>query len=483
MPKQNLILFFEEKNDISSKLVRLYMNRCVIAEDDQSEISGIYLLSKRDRNAEMIEFYCENGQFHWLNPTDKDLGIMQKSFDKFKNDRSLFELSASKIIGSETARQREQDWFRECLKGVQEHDELENQSDKNSGLSYPESFKLQSTQWENQYINHLVIGTSFYINRSIPLQRLCKQILRNCFLEAAFTVNHKKGSERNDICFALKSIESSTIVTVLRGYSAIFLTKEQVRTIYATLKTDELEDFYNLIMTTTEPFSNDEFQTFDSCKLLTVSELRDYENNRNQINSRIRSATATDVEYKYAKCERHSFSIAKIPSPTNSLDDKEYFLSYDEHNGEINSSMIRACVNKFVIDEVDQIEVTGYNYGPPTQITFCLKDYSLFSKLKEFLVRKIVQNRILEWIRKKHQNLQKFHEFRHIMSKEQMSEQISVEEIESMEEIRRMPEFESYPWWIFRSLAMNIQISEVDCVEIGSKDKQFEAFQDLKVLH
>ena len=137
MPKQNLILFFEEKNDISSKLVRLYMNRCVIAEDDQSEISGIYLLSKRDRNAEMIEFYCENGQFHWLNPTDKDLGIMQKSFDKFENDRSLFELSASKIIGSETARQREQDWFRECLKGVQEHDELENQSDKNSGLSYP----------------------------------------------------------------------------------------------------------------------------------------------------------------------------------------------------------------------------------------------------------------------------------------------------------------------------------------------------------
>ena len=471
MPKQNLFLFFEEKNDISSELVRLYMNRCVIAEDDQSEISGIYLLSKRDINAQMTEFYRENGHFHngiWRHQTDKDLGIMQKSFDKFENHRSLFEKTASTIIGSETERLREQDWFREWLKEIQEHDELESQSDKNSCLSYPESFKLKSVQFENQYINHLVIGTSFYINRSTPLQKLCKRFLQNCFLEAAFTVNHKTDHERNDICYALKSIESSTIVTVLRGYSVNFLTKEQERTMYATFKTDELEDFYKFIMTTTEPFSNEEFKTFDSCKLLTVSEL---------------PATATDVEYKYAQCERYSFSIANMSSQTNSLDDKEYFLSYDEYNGEINSTMILACVNKFVIDEVDQIEVTGYNYGPPTQITFCLKDYSLFSKLKEFLVRKIVQNRILEWIRKKHQNLQKFHEFRHIMSKEQMSEQISVEEIESMEEIRRMPEFESYPWWIFRSLAMNIQISEVDCVEIGSKDKQFEAFQDLKVLH
>ena len=104
MTKQNLILFFEEKNDvldISSKLVRLYMNRCLISEDDQSEISEIYLLSKRDKNAQMIEFYCENGQFHLLNPMDKDLGIMQKSMDKFKSDRTVFEQSASKIIESE----------------------------------------------------------------------------------------------------------------------------------------------------------------------------------------------------------------------------------------------------------------------------------------------------------------------------------------------------------------------------------------------
>ena len=43
--KQNIIIFYEENNDekdISSKLVRLYMNRFLIGEDDQSELSGVY---------------------------------------------------------------------------------------------------------------------------------------------------------------------------------------------------------------------------------------------------------------------------------------------------------------------------------------------------------------------------------------------------------------------------------------------------------
>ena len=55
--KQNLILFFEETNDvidINSKLIRLYMNRSVIDEEDQSEISQIHVLSKSDENAQSI---------------------------------------------------------------------------------------------------------------------------------------------------------------------------------------------------------------------------------------------------------------------------------------------------------------------------------------------------------------------------------------------------------------------------------------------
>ena len=48
---QNLFLFFEENDDekdISSSLVHLYMNRFVIAEEDQTEIIGVYNLSKSD---------------------------------------------------------------------------------------------------------------------------------------------------------------------------------------------------------------------------------------------------------------------------------------------------------------------------------------------------------------------------------------------------------------------------------------------------
>ena len=55
---QNLFLFFEENDDekdISSTLVHLYMNRFVIAEEDQTEIIGVYDLSKPDGNKAKLE--------------------------------------------------------------------------------------------------------------------------------------------------------------------------------------------------------------------------------------------------------------------------------------------------------------------------------------------------------------------------------------------------------------------------------------------
>ena len=58
---------------------------------------------------------------------------------------------------------------------------------------------------------------------------------------------------------------------------------------------------------------------------------------------------------------------------------KEYFLSFDEHEGQINYRVVRQCVNQFVISEEDQIEVTGYNDTTPCQIAFCLRDYELLS--------------------------------------------------------------------------------------------------------
>ena len=47
--KQNLFLFFEENElpfVIDRKLVKLYMNRCIIDEDAEFEISGVYELQK-----------------------------------------------------------------------------------------------------------------------------------------------------------------------------------------------------------------------------------------------------------------------------------------------------------------------------------------------------------------------------------------------------------------------------------------------------
>ena len=47
--KQNLFLFIEDSEidyDISSKLVQLSMNRFVVEEEDQNEVSGIYHFQK-----------------------------------------------------------------------------------------------------------------------------------------------------------------------------------------------------------------------------------------------------------------------------------------------------------------------------------------------------------------------------------------------------------------------------------------------------
>ena len=94
----------------------------------------------------------------------------------------------------------------------------------------------------------------------------------------------------------------------------------------------------------------------------------------------------TDLEYHYTQCERHSFAMAS--SLHNNLV-KEYFLSFDEYEGQNKRDylyykfpcgphgVVRQCVNQFVISEEDQIEVTGYNDTTPCQIAFCLRDYEL----------------------------------------------------------------------------------------------------------
>ena len=58
---KNLVFIFDEneaKYDISSNLVRLYMNRCIIDEDEQFEILGVSRFkSKKLLEAGMNDFY------------------------------------------------------------------------------------------------------------------------------------------------------------------------------------------------------------------------------------------------------------------------------------------------------------------------------------------------------------------------------------------------------------------------------------------
>ena len=89
--KQNLILFYEENNDekdISSKLVRLYMNRFLVGEEDQSELSGVYYLA-------------QNTQPNEDTPLVEFSSIWNQKESKLKNGKTVFLKSVSKIFESE----------------------------------------------------------------------------------------------------------------------------------------------------------------------------------------------------------------------------------------------------------------------------------------------------------------------------------------------------------------------------------------------
>ena len=63
-PKQHLFLFFEENEyqfNISSNLVRLSMNRCVVNEDSQTEVIGTFYLKRLKKD--MINFRDGNPEY------------------------------------------------------------------------------------------------------------------------------------------------------------------------------------------------------------------------------------------------------------------------------------------------------------------------------------------------------------------------------------------------------------------------------------
>ena len=75
--KENLFLFFEEiddEYDISSHLVRIAMNRFIIDENDQYEVTGLYYLKKMKR--EIVDYSNPAYKTHAKARTEKD------AFDK-----------------------------------------------------------------------------------------------------------------------------------------------------------------------------------------------------------------------------------------------------------------------------------------------------------------------------------------------------------------------------------------------------------------
>ena len=381
--KQNLILFFEETNDvidINSKLVRLYMNRSVIDEEDQNEISEIHVLSKSVISySDFHNEYLPDSASPYLirverNPgfepniryrqrikEARDLFDFQQQRDKLKNDRIIFEQSVSKIIESEMTRLREQDWFREWLNEVHENGGLENWSDKKSGLNYLEWLRIKLTQSENEYTNHFIVGTSFYTNSYTPVRYLTKAFLQNCFHKVTSVKKYKRKHEEIEISYVSDLIENSTMVTVLRGTSANFLTAEQYNSTHAGLEytnksiTDELEDLNQYNMTANELFAKDEFKALDCYKLLTDLDFRKLKlyYDKEKIAYKFPFFENNDSGYEYIRCQRFSFPIARISLRHQT----EFFnkISYFQKT----SPMIRQCVNQLVIAEEDQFDIDG----------------------------------------------------------------------------------------------------------------------------
>ena len=96
--RRNLFLFFEENDDekdISSSLVHLYMNRFVIAEEDQIEIIGVYNLANPNKNTPMIEF---NSQEPFERENFRATQFWKEKRTKLVHDQSVFRGLGSEII-------------------------------------------------------------------------------------------------------------------------------------------------------------------------------------------------------------------------------------------------------------------------------------------------------------------------------------------------------------------------------------------------
>ena len=223
--KQNLILFYEENNDekdISSKLVRLYMNRFLIGEEDQSELSGVYDLAQNtqpNENTPLVEFSSI-----WNQKESKRNGF----------GKTVFLKSVSKIFESE---------------------KMANRS--------------RGPQFVNSYKIHFIVGTSWNINASGLKRILLQNIIKSMIKQAWQTDQNKE--------FGVRKV--SNVVTLLRGSHRNLLTTEQLKSTHVRSKdgeeliNDDLEYFYKHNMASTKPSFSEKVKCLSFYKQLTDIEV------------------------------------------------------------------------------------------------------------------------------------------------------------------------------------------------------------------
>ena len=298
---QNLFLFFEEtddEKDISSNLVHLYMNRSVMAEEEQSEIIGVYNLAKPNKDTPLIEFYSQES---FLGETCKKTQFWKENRTKLEHDEALFEK-----IGSEIA----------------------------SDVKSVHNFSASVTKEKS--MNHFIIGSSFYTNSSKRRRIFVEKIMRDLTYEID---SQKKGLSHISIVdkhygfYGLKNLHNDvvinqTLITMLRGSHRNLLTAEQLKIAQAQsevepdLINDDLEEFHKLTMVQGLRF--DEFRSLSFYKELTDPELDklkpfQYEidlqkqnwASEKSLEALLPLLAQTDPGYQYLQCDcqRYTFSV------------------------------------------------------------------------------------------------------------------------------------------------------------------------------
>ena len=330
--RQNLFLFFEENDDekdITSSLVHLYMNRFVIAEEDQTEINGVYNLAQPKENTPLKEFHSQ-GQFEGetreqkFNNYWKETLLFSENRTKLEHDKSLLKKMGLEIT-NKTKMEHDKSLFREILKSVIEDVDFKLESDENIqwlDQKWKNFFKENSIFYNS--VNHFIIGSSFYVNsssrrrnfintvmqRTDMFYRRCHLSLSNCFdelkkeyedmsKEKRINRSSEESSLYGKYMERLRYLQSrlrrrsyglhndgyniQTLITMLRGNHKNLLTTEQLKIahvrseIETDLVNDDLEKFHKFTMDKTRVQSQElrlyEFRRLSFYKELTDPEL------------------------------------------------------------------------------------------------------------------------------------------------------------------------------------------------------------------